>query len=277
MAQLPIRPITTKQRIMGAQVLVKPHGTERRIKIGAVGTVDITPNIVQVPSYTPEFGDRRLIGNFTTEKTGEINLTDCSMWTELTYEALFMGTKKYRTQSAAAAQTMTLTDIEVGYVTRVPGIRATAVSLSTTLPAVGGDPAVVVTYVEDEHFTHHPKTGFVEIVQLPDEVVEWILLSEDNKPSATLTYSLPAVTAKDKLLDIAIMETSGLRAQLEIIGVISSGPGKEVEAILPDVEFIPGGAIPMVNTEGLNTWSLKGSMYSTSSLGYGFLRGLEAI
>ncbi|CAN7330285.1 hypothetical protein [Neorhizobium tomejilense] len=259
MAQLPIRPITTKQRLMGCVVLFKPAGTEKLIKFGPCESVEITPNITQVPSYTNEFGDRRLIGNFTTEKSGTIGLNGLSMWTELLYQALFMANKKYRTQAAVTSQTISITDVAVGDIVRIPAIRATAVTVSDAGAAV---------YVENTHFTYHAKTGLVEIVALP----------ADAEADATVTYSAPAITEADKLLDLSVMETSGIRGELHIVGVIAAGQvGKETEVVLHDVEFIPSGAISVGDAANLNTATLTGSMYSTSASGYGYMRGLEAV
>jgi hypothetical protein len=258
MAQLPIRPITTKQRLMGCVVMFKPAGTEKLIKFGPCETVEITPNITQVPSYTNEFGDRRMIGNFTTEKSGSVALNGLSMWTELLYQALFMSNKKYLTQAAATAQTMEIADVAVGDVVRVPAIRATNISVSDAGSAV---------YVEDTHFTYHAKTGLLEIIELP----------VDADTDATVTYDKPAITEADKLLDLSVMETSGIRGELHIVGVISTGYGKETEVVLHDVEFIPSGAISVGDTANLNTASLTASMYSTSAAGYGHMRGLEAV
>lgn len=254
MANLPIRPITTKQRLMGCVVIFRPHDSKKFIKVGPCESVEITPNITQVPSYTNEMGDRRLIGNFTTEKTGTVALNGLSMWTEFLYQALFLSKKVYYTQPAATALEYTVEDIAVGDVICLPGIRATNIEFTAA-------------FVENEHFIHYPKNNTIEIILLPDGVTG----------DETLTYDQPAVTETEKLLNLAVMSESGTRGELRIIGVIRGGPGKEVEVILPDVEFIPSGAISTGDTANLNTAALTGSMYSTDESGYGFLRGLEAI
>lgn len=254
MANLPIRPITTKQRIMGCVVLFKPEGTNKYIKIGACESVEITPNITRVPSYTPEFGDRRMIGNFTTEKTGEVTINGISMWTEFLYQTLFMGKKTYFTQAASTGNAFTIEDVAVGDVVRLPGIRATNVEFADD-------------FVEDVHYTLHAKTNTLEIIGLPLGVAD----------DAALTYDLPEVTEAEKLLNVQVMSESGTRGELNVIGVIRGGPGKEVETVLPDVEFMPSGAISMGDTSGLNLGALTGSMYSTGELGYGYTRALEAL
>lgn len=258
MAQLPIRPITNKTRLMGAVALFMPEGTSKYIKVGACESIEVTPNITQVPVYTSEFGDKRQIANVTTEKTGTVSINGASQWTEFLYQVQAMANPKYRTQAAATGKTFEIKKVAVGDVIELPGIRATNVEITDSASSV---------YVEDEHYTYHAKTGLIEIIKLP----------EGAATDATGTYDEPAVTEADKLLDLAFMETSGVRGKLRVVGVISTGYGKETEMILNDVEFTPSGAISIGDVNNPNVATITGSMYSTSAAGYGTLRALETL
>ena len=257
MAKLPGKPITNKQRMMGAFLSFRHEGKTKYVKLGPADSTEFTPNITEVESWSNEFGDRRLIGTFPTQKDGTVVINGLQMWHEFAYQSLFMSELKYLTQTAATAVPFTIEDVAVGDRIRIDAIKATNIDLSVGATAL----------VEDTHFLFHAKTGFLEIIALP----------VDATGDAEGTYDKPAITEADKLLDLSIMETSGVRGELSVVGVIQGGPGEEVEMILKDVKFLPNGAISSGDTANLNTWSITGRVYSTAEHGYGYLRGLEAI
>lgn len=258
MSRYPGKQITNKQRMMGAFISFKPEGKSKYVKLGPADSTEFTPNITEVESWSNEFGDRRLIGTFTTQKDGTVVINGLQMWTEFAYQALFMSELKYLTQAAETDVEYVIEDVAVGDRVRLEGINCTGVSVT-----VGATPLV-----ENTHFLFHSKTGFLEITALPAGATG----------DATVTYDKPAITAAAKLLDLSIMETSGVRGELSVVGVIANGqPGEEVEMILKDVKFTPNGAVSSGDTANLNTWSITGRVYSTADDGYGYLRGLSAI
>jgi len=265
MATLAVSPITNKQRIMGGQVVFKPKGTNKYLKFGSVPSFEFTPNIQEVESWSAEFGDRRLIGTWGVTKDGTITMT-VESWTELLHQALFMSNKAYVTQSAVSSGTLVVEDVAPGDIIRLPGINPTVTAIDD------GETEDAVTLTADVHYTVH-KTGFIEILALPEA---W------EADDAVVKYSLPAITEADKLLDLGLMSTSGIRGELVVIGVVADGnPGEEVEQTYWEVELRPSGAVASINTEGLHSATLTGRVFAVSgkSAGksYGQVRGLEKI
>lgn len=241
--------ITDKQRISGGQVAFKIKGTNKYVSLGSCPTVEFTPNLTEVESYSAEFGDRRLIGSWAVGKDGTINIT-CESWTEILYQALFMSEKKYLTQASVTAGTMTLEDVAVGDIFRIPGLNPTITEISDDASGV---------LVEDQHYTVH-RSGFSQVIAIPAGFGE----------DAIVEYSLPEITEADKILDLGIMATSGVRGELVIIGVVADGmPGQEVEQTYWDVELRPSGAVPSINTESLNQATITGRVFATSGKGNG--------
>ncbi|MDX1216313.1 phage tail tube protein [Sinorhizobium meliloti] len=260
MATYPIRQLTKLQRLMGGVALFRPTGAQKWIKIGPVESVEFTPSVTTVDQYTNEFGDRRLLRKITTTKEGSVVLNGIQMWTEWLYQALFMASKKYKTQAVAADQELIVEAVAVGDVVSLPGIKG-------TISAITDGESVPVSYVENTHYIFHPATGMIEFIAKPAGAGE----------DAIVEYDLPAVTAADALLDLAIMETSGTRGEFRYIGITVDGNGDPVDMYLPDVEFLPNGAVAAGDTANANTGSLTGSVYATADKGYGSVTGLQKI
>lgn len=260
MATYPIRQLTKMQRLMGGVALFRPAGAVKWIKIGPVESVEFTPNVTTVDIYTNEFGDRRLLRKIPTTKEGSVVLNGIGAWTEWLYQALFMAEKKYKTQAAAADQELLVEAVAVGDVVTLPGVKA-------TISAITDGESAPVSYVENTHYIFHPATGVVEFIAIPAGAGE----------DAIIEYDLPAVTAAEGLLDLAIMETSGTRGEFRYIGITTDGNGDEVDMYLPDVEFLPNGAVAAGDTANANVGSLTGSVYATSDKGYGSVTGLQKI
>ncbi len=260
MATFPIRQLTKMQRLMGGVALFRPAGAVKWIKIGPVESVEFTPNITTVDIYTNEFGDRRLLRKIPTTKEGSVVLNGIGAWTEWLYQALFMAKKKYKTQAVAADQELIVEAVDVGDVVSIPGIKG-------TISAITDGETVPVSYVENTHYIFHPATGVVEFIAIPAGAGE----------DAIIEYDLPAVTVADGLLDLAIMETSGTRGEFRYIGLTTDGNGDEVDMYLPDVEFLPNGAVAAGDTANANVGSLTGSVYATADKGYGSVTGLQKI
>lgn len=260
MATYPIRQLTKLQRLMGGVALFRPAGTQKWIKIGPVESAEFTPNITTVDIYTNEFGDRRLLRKIPTTKEGTVVLNGIAAWTEFLYQALFMSSKKYKTQALAASQEMIVEAVAVGDVVSLPGIKG-------TITAITDGEVAPVSYVENTHYIFHPSTNMIEFIALPAGAAE----------DAIIEYDLPAVTAADGLLDLAIMETSGTRGEFRYIGITVDGNGDPVDMYLPDVEFLPNGAVAAGDTANANTGSLTGSVYATADKGYGSVTGLQKI
>lgn len=262
MAQLAVQPITDKTRISGGQVVFRFKGTSKYVKLGPVAPLNFTPNITETEAWTPEFGDRRLIGTWAVTKDGSITMT-CEAWTEWLHQALFMSNKTYLVQSASSG-TLVFEDVKVGDVKRLPGI-------NTTVTGADDGENEPVDYIEDQHFTVH-KSGMVEVIAIPEG-------AGDN---LEVLYSIPAITADDKIADFGVMSNSGVRGELVIIGVVADGnPGEEVELTFWEVEFRPSGAVSFINTEGVNQVELTGRVFAVPGKApgqsYGVMRSYQSI
>ncbi len=257
MATLPVRPLTKMQRMMGGIALFRPEGSVKWIKIGPVDSVEFTPNITTVDVYTNEFGDRRLLRKITTTKEGSVVLNGISAWTEWLYQALFMSKPKYLTQEAVATDTLIVEAVAAGDIVELPGKKGTVTAVTD------GDTGI---YVEDTHYTFHPATGVIEFLAIP----------AGASADVEIEYSLPAITEADKLIDFAIMETSGTRGEFRYIGHCESA-GEDMDMRLADVEFQPSGAYSVGDTANANVGSLTGAVYTDATKGYGSLQGLEKI
>ena len=257
MSKSPVRQITDKQRIMGAVVLFKPHDSIKEVKVGPVGTIELTPNLTEVESRTGENGFSELIGTFVTVKDGTLVLNDIQMWGDWLYSALYMGEITYRTQTAAPTNTLVVEDVAPGDVVRIPGIKP---SITSITDGAEGSP---VAYAAND-YTYAQKTSYLEFVSVP----------EGAGADATITYALPEITAANKLVAVEFMSNQGKRGQLTAIGVIAdgfAGTKQEVEIVLPDVEFRPNGAITQGDTANLNVASLTARVYGVNG-SYGTLR-----
>lgn len=257
MATLPVRPLTRMQRMMGGIALFRPEGSNKWIKIGPVDSVEFTPNITTVDVYTNEFGDRRLLRKITTTKEGTVVLNGISAWTEWLYQALFMSKPKYLTQAAVVSDTLIVEDVVAGDIVELPGKKGTVSAVTDGATGV---------YVEDTHYTFHPQTGVIEFLAIPAGATA----------DVEIEYSLPAITAADKLIDLSILETSGTRGEFRYIGHCAD-VGEDMDMRLSDVEFQPNGAISAGDTANNNVGSLTGAVYTTATKGYGSLQGLETI
>ncbi len=255
MATLALQPILDKQRVSGGQLVFRKQGTQKYVNLGVLASMEFTPNLTEIESYTQEFGDRRLIKKYVTTKDGQISFT-CESWTELGYEILFMSKRRLLTQTAVTAGTQTIEDVTVGDAVKIPGFKPVVTGISD-----GADNDLV----EDVHYTVH-RAGYVQIIALPagftgDAIVE---------------YTLPSITASEGLLDLDLMSTAGVRGELVFIGVTSeSGDGEEFEQTYNDVELRPSGAVPAFGTEQLNQFTVQGSVYATSNKNsYGTIRSI---
>lgn len=244
MATYAFQQITDKQRLNGGQLVFKKNGTNKYVNLGALASMEFTPNLTEVESFTQEFGDRRLLKKYVTTKDGQISFV-CESWTEIGYEILFMSNKKLLTQTAVTSGTVTIEAAAVGDAVKLPGFK----------PAVSGvSDGADIDLVEDVHYTVH-RTGFVQIIALP----------ENFSGDAIIEYSLPSITESAGLLDLGLMSTAGVRGELVFIGVTDeSGDGEEMEQTYWDVELRPSGAVPAFNTEAINQFTVQGSVYATS-------------
>lgn len=257
MATYPVRPLTKMQRMMGGIALFRPEDSVKWIKIGPVESVEFTPNITTVDVYTNEFGDRRLLRKITTTKEGSVVLNGIGAWTEWLYQALFMSKPSYLTQAAVVSDTLIVEDVAVGDIVELPGKKGTVTAVTDGATGV---------YVEDTHYTFHPQTGVIEFLAIPAEA----------GADVEIEYSLPAITAVDKLIDLSIMETSGTRGEFRYIGHCAD-VGEDMDMRLADVEFLPNGAISSGDTANANVGSLTGAVYTSPTKGYGSLQGLQKI
>jgi len=255
MATMAFQPILSKQRVSGGQLVFRKKGTQKYVNLGALASMEFTPNLTEIESYTQEFGDRRLIKKYVTTKDGQISFT-CESWTELGYEILFMANRRLLTQTAVTAGTLTIEDVAVGDAIKIPGFKPVVTGISD-----GADNDLI----EDVHYTVH-RAGYVQIIALPagftgDAIVE---------------YTLPAITETEGLLDLDLMSTAGVRGELVFIGVTSeSGDGEEFEQTYHDVELRPSGSVPSFGTEQLNQFTVQGSVYATSNKNsYGTIRSI---
>ena len=263
-SQPAVQPITTKGRIAGGQIIFQPEGSDREVNLGG-GSVEWTPNLTEVDTYTTEFGDRRLTGSYAVTKDGTIGVT-LNQWTESVYQALFMSAKTYLTQEAVVSATLVKANVDVGNIFRVPGVGAT---VSAVTDGAESDP---VSLAAGTHYTFHKGTGRLQIIALP----------EDFGTDIEISYTLPAITAADKILDLGFMSSGGLRGRLSVVNVIGEGmPGIGSEAVFNSVEFRPNGAVPFINNEGENQATLNGRMFAVANVGaakaYGHFRTFGAV
>lgn len=255
MATMAFQPILSKQRVMGGQLVFRKLGTQKYVNLGALASMEFTPNLTEIESYTQEFGDRRLIKKYVTTKDGQISFT-CESWSELGYEILFMANRRLLTQTAVTSGTLTIEDVAVGDAVKIPGFKPTVTAVSD-----GADNDLV----EDVHYTVH-RAGYLQIIALPAGFTG----------DAVIEYTLPAITETEGLLDLDLMSTAGVRGELVFIGVTSeSGDGEEFEQTYHDVELRPSGAVPAFGTEQLNQFTVQGSVYATSNKNsYGTIRSI---
>jgi hypothetical protein len=268
MATSPIKQLTTGQRIMGGIVLFKPHDSDIFIKFGPVGSVTLTPTLTEVESRSDESGTSQLIGSWVMQTDGVLNIADIQMWSPEIYDAMFLSLREYETQSAAASTVLTLENVKVGDVIKIPGIKPT---ITTVTDGAAEDPVV---YVEDVlgvgvgNYIYQRKRGFMEFTAIP------VGADEDVK----ITYALAAITEVDKIVKREIMRTSGIRGEVHVLGVVAEGaPGEEVDYIFNDVEFRPNGDITLKGVDALNVASLTGKVYNTGGAGYGFVRPVPTV
>jgi len=255
MATMAFKPILDKQRVNGGQLVFRKQGTNKYVNLGALASMEFTPNLTEIESYTQEFGDRRLIKKYVTTKDGQISFT-CESWTELGYEILFMANRRLLTQTAVTAGTLTIEDVAVGDAVKIPGFKPVVSGVSD-----GADNDLV----EDIHYTVH-RAGYVQIIALPAGFTG----------DAIIEYTLPSITESEGLLDLDLMSTAGVRGELVFIGVTSeSGDGEEFEQTYHDVELRPSGAVPAFATEQLSQFTVQGSVYATSNKNsYGTIRSI---
>ncbi|CAN7260159.1 hypothetical protein LJR098_001073 [Rhizobium sp. LjRoot98] len=268
MATSPIKQLTTGQRIMGGIVVFKPKGTNKFIKIGPVGAVTVTPTLEEVESRSDESGTSQKIGNWVVKTDATVNIADIQMWTQTIYEAMFLAVKGYKTQSAVASAVLLVEDVAVGDVIQIPGIKPTVTSVTDGAPS---DP---VAYLEDVtgfgngNYIYQRSRGFLEFTAIP----------EDAGADAKVTYALAAVTEADKIVEYDMMRTSGIRGELQVLGVVDGGlPGDAVDYIFHDVEFRPQGDLGLKDATALNTASLTGTVYNTGGAGYGYVRPVATV
>lgn len=259
MAQYPIVQLTNKQRLMGTTNLFKFHGTNKWIKLGPAASTVFTPTLTEVDDRSNEWGDNRLIGKFVTGKDPVLVVNEMSQWTDFAYQTLFMAEKQYLTQEAVVSATMTVEDVAVGDVFRLPGVKGSITSITDGAESSPVSYAVNTNYI----FNGRYRTG--EFTKLP------VGAGDD----AVVTYSLPAITEADGLLDLEMMSASGARGEFLSLGIIPksfSGSRQETEMWIPDIEFRPQGDVSQGDTANVNKFTLVGNIYSHPEHGYGRLR-----
>ncbi|MGO7115572.1 hypothetical protein ACCS79_03570 [Rhizobium johnstonii] len=263
MAKYPATPLSPGyHRIQGVMAFYQSTTSPKLFKIGPVGSVVITLTPTEVEARSSEKGSNDLIATYVTQRDGTVALNDIQMWTPWLYAALYMAEHKYLTQTAKAAQTLEIPDPATGDVVQVPGVKATITSVTDGAPS---DP---VEYEVDDDFGYHTDSGLLEILNVP---------AAADEAKAVVTYSLPAITEAEGILDLAAMSVSGTRGKLILIGVIESNPGVPVTVVVPDVEFRPNGDIPMGDVSALNVVSLTGRIYNTDPKGMAFITSQKAL
>lgn len=260
MATTPVVPITNKQKLLGGQVVFKPEGRAKYVKLGVIPSFEFTPTLTEVESRSAESGSNDLIGTFVTNKDGSIMMT-VESWTADLYSLLFMDEVKYLSQTASTDIAI-LDDPAAGDVIRIPGINAEISSVTD------GDEVAPVTLVVEEHYRFHSESGFFEVIALPAGMTGTQLEIE---------YELPEVTEADKIIDLSIMAKTGTVGELTVIGVAAEDRyGDEVEQTYYRVEIRPSGSIPSINAEALHQAQLTARVYSVPGRGYGHMRSLRA-
>jgi hypothetical protein len=259
-----LRPITGKEKIAGGQVIIRPHDKNKYFDFGA-GEASFTPNVTDLDIYTPAFGDKRLIGRYAVTKEGTIEVT-LHQHTKNALLAMFMSGETYVTQTAVATATMAVEGVKAGDTYRIPGMAA---SITSITDGAEEDPEALVA---GTHYTFHKGTGFLQIIALPEGFGDDI----------EITYTLPAITEEDQLLNLGMLSSRGLRCEVSIVNVIADGnPGVGSEATFWDVEFKPNGAIPFIQVDAENNITLTGTVYADPSkpvaMAYGRYRSFAAV
>ncbi|NKL63296.1 hypothetical protein [Rhizobium leguminosarum] len=258
---LPIVPLVSKQRLMGAISLFRPEGSQRWLKIGPTDTAEFTPAIETVDSSSAETGLKKLIRKYTTGTTATLNLTGVQMWTEFLYSVLYLSQKKYLTQEAVVSATLELDDVTDGFVFDLPARKPAITSITN------GDEENPKSLAVGTDFIFSSETRFGELKKLPADF--------GNK--AVITYSAPAITETEALLDLDIMSISGIRGEYQCIGMTADGNGDPVSMYLPSVEFRPNGASSVGDAANLNTGTIQADVYQDSNGSYGRLEGRRKI
>lgn len=255
---LPIVPLVSKQRLMGVISLFRPEGSQRWLKIGPCDTVEFTPAPETVDSTSAETGLKKLLRKITTGATATVNLTGVQMWTEFLYSVSYLAQKRYLTQAAVVSATLVLEDISDNFVFSLPVRNATIISITNA----DEDELVV-----GSDFIFSAETRFGEIKKVPAGFGE----------TATITYSAPAITENEALLDLDIMSVGGIRGEFMAIGMAVDGNGDPVSMHLPSVEFRPNGASALGDAANLNTGTIQADVYQDSTGSYGRLEGRRKI
>jgi len=258
---LPIVPLVAKQRLMGAISLFRPEGSQRWLKIGPTDTAEFNPSPETVDSKSAETGLNKLVRKFTTGATATLNLSGVQMWTEFLYQVLYLSQKKYITQAAVTSATIELTDVVDGFVFDIPVRNATITSITN------GDEVAPVELVNQIDYIFSPETRFGEIKKLP----------AGFGTTATITYSAPAITEAQGLLDLDIMSVGGIRGEYMCIGMIAAGNGDPISMYLPSVEFRPNGASAIGDAANLNTGTIQADVYQDATGSYGRLEARRKI
>ncbi|MEF3134620.1 hypothetical protein OS035_24495 [Rhizobium sp. 268] len=256
---LPIVPLVAKQRLMGAISLFRPEGSQRWLKIGPTDSAEFNPAPETVDSSSAESGLKKLLRKFTTGATATLNLAGVQMWTEFLYQVSYLSRKKYLTQEAVVAATLELTDVTDGFVFDLPVRNATIASVAD------GDTVGAEELVAETDFIFSPETRFGEIKKAP------------ASKTVVITYSAPAITETEGLLDLDIMSVGGIRGEYMCIGMTADGNGDPVSMYLPSVEFRPNGASAIGDASNLNTGTIQADVYQDNTGSYGRLEGRRKI
>lgn len=263
MSKLAVTPLSLKyHRMMGVTAFWEIPGDIKLRRIGPVGSVTLALSPTEVEARSSEGGGNDLIATYITARDATVTFTDCQMWTPWMYAAVYMSEIKYATQTALTSGVLEIPTPEAGDVILVPGIRPSVTSVSD---GAESDP---VTYASGDDYTFDQPTALLEILKVPEDAALSI---------AKVTYSLPAITEEDGILDMSIMSTSGMRGKLHLKGRIDGGPGTEVTVVVPDVEFRPNGDIALGDTQALNVSTIVGKVYNTSPKGLAYLTSHASI
>jgi hypothetical protein len=209
-----------------AQVLFRKQGTEKWINLGDVEAFSLTMETEFIERYGKDSGSRVLRRSDLIQKSCNGTMTLMQM-TPAVRGMLFMSDPdSYAVQEAVTDAVVSITGVEAGGIYSLPHFD---VSITSITDGAEVDP---VSYAEGVHFKVDRRTGFIEILAIPEGAAG---------ADIEVTYDAAAVGADDKRQELGLLSATSVRGTLFARGQGDIGPNDEVT--LWDVEITPNGDV----------------------------------
>jgi hypothetical protein len=239
-----------------AQVLFRRHGTEKWINLGDVEAFSYTPELTEIERYGKDSDTRVLRRSDVIQKDANGSMTLVQM-SDVVRGMMFMSDPdSYAAQAEVTAGTYTITNVEPGGIYRLPAFDVTVTAITD------GNETEPVNYVEGTHYKVDRRTGFIEILAIPEGA---------SGTDAEVTYDAPEVTATEKRQELGLMQNNGVRGSLFVRGQGAVGPNDEVE--LWDCEIRPSGDVQLQGEDDYQQIELSFRVYADGTKPAGFEYG----